>query len=438
MSNPFISIVIPLFNKQEFIRQCLESLVIQTFSDIEIICVDDCSTDDSLAIACEYSKKDKRIRILCHEVNMGELKSRNTGVVAATGQYIVFLDADDELELFACEKLYLTAKQHSADIYGFGTKIVSRDKNTIARSRRLFKVHNGYLYGRDILQKSMVERTTTRYIWDKMYDSKLCKKAYEIMDEYHPVKKLSPVSADVYGFFIIAYFAKTFFGFEEQLYRYHYGRGIMGSEQLNLTQFERYCMSSLFVKSCCVFFDDQGVLGQYSEIIDVYRRDLLSICTATWKNQIAERDKAEALKIMMSYWPHSDLIELFSASWAEISSQKSWDVPFYLLPKGGRLVLYGAGEMGSDYYRQITDSGVCDIALWVDRDYLALQDSGLQVSAPNDIVNAEFDCILIAVLKSEAASSIKQFLMKAINVPENLIIWRTTSESAQFSFSKSR
>ena len=79
--------------------------------------------------------------------------------------------------------------------------------------------------------------------------------------------------------------------------------------------------------------------------------------------------------------------------------------------------------MGKDYYWQITDSGICEIVLWADRNYISLRDTGLPVRNPDEIKKTDYDQVLIALLDEEVVLGIKRFLMKNYRVPDNLIIW---------------
>ena len=100
-----ISVIVPVFNEEEYVAQCLDSVINQSFKDIEIICVDDGSSDGSLDILRDYEEKDYRIRIITQE-NQGLSASRNVALDQSTGDYVFFIDSDDYLELTALEELY--------------------------------------------------------------------------------------------------------------------------------------------------------------------------------------------------------------------------------------------------------------------------------------------------------------------------------------------
>ncbi|HFI0458074.1 TPA: glycosyltransferase family 2 protein [Streptococcus suis] len=112
---PLISVIIPIYNVEKYLERCLDSVVNQTFTNLEIILVNDGTPDGSVAIAEAYQEKDKRIKLI-HQENAGLSEARNTGIVAATGDYIAFLDSDDWLELDAYEYLLQLLVAHDADI----------------------------------------------------------------------------------------------------------------------------------------------------------------------------------------------------------------------------------------------------------------------------------------------------------------------------------
>lgn len=110
-----VSIIVPVYNQQAYIVQCLQSLLAQTLQDIEIICINDGSTDGSLAIIKQFAKTDKRLVIL-DRPNQGTGSARNAGLNAAIGEYVGFVDADDFADADYFEALYTKAKEEQAEI----------------------------------------------------------------------------------------------------------------------------------------------------------------------------------------------------------------------------------------------------------------------------------------------------------------------------------
>ena len=114
-----VSIIIPVYNAEKYLRECLDSLTGQTLPDIEIICVDDGSTDSSPSILEEYKNRDSRIKVL-HQQNQYAGAARNNGIPEASGEYLLFLDADDFFDLTLCEKVYQQGVRCKADVVFFG------------------------------------------------------------------------------------------------------------------------------------------------------------------------------------------------------------------------------------------------------------------------------------------------------------------------------
>lgn len=115
MNRPAISVIIPVYNVEKYLKKCLDTVLSQTFSDIEIICVNDGSKDNSRKILTEYKEKDCRIKIV-DKKNGGLSSARNAGLKIATGEFIVFIDSDDWIEHNMLEKLYNNATSLNTDI----------------------------------------------------------------------------------------------------------------------------------------------------------------------------------------------------------------------------------------------------------------------------------------------------------------------------------
>ena len=120
--NPKVSVVIPVYNVEQYLARCLESVIHQTLKDIEIVCVNDGTKDNSVAIVQEYMKQDERI-VLINKENGGLSSARNAGIKHATGEYLMFLDSDDYLSENACERVYIERLENNADIIIFGSYI---------------------------------------------------------------------------------------------------------------------------------------------------------------------------------------------------------------------------------------------------------------------------------------------------------------------------
>jgi glycosyltransferase involved in cell wall biosynthesis len=141
-----ISIIIPVYNAQEFLRRCLDSIQQQTFGDFEAILINDGSTDNSAAICKEYSDKDERFRII-DQKNMGPSHARNRGIDEATSKYLAFVDSDDYIAPNMLEEFYTAAEASSADLTICGFYHTDGDKNISAHH---FKYAPGVCYGEEL------------------------------------------------------------------------------------------------------------------------------------------------------------------------------------------------------------------------------------------------------------------------------------------------
>ena len=126
MSNlPKVSIVVPVHNAQEYLDESIGSLINQTLKNIEIICVDDASSDNSLEKLQELTLTDGRIKVLHNDVSQSALGARKKGIEAANGEYIMFLDADDFLSVDGCENAYNKIVAENVDILQFSSEVIN-------------------------------------------------------------------------------------------------------------------------------------------------------------------------------------------------------------------------------------------------------------------------------------------------------------------------
>lgn len=158
-----ISVIVPVFNAEKYLKMCLNSLVSQTLKNIEIICIDDGSTDNSLATLDKFKSKDDRIKII-KQKNYGVSMARNNGISEAQGEYIGFVDADDWVDKDFFEKLYNAAQKYNADIATAG--YYRRGK--ILRSKKLnYKKEEKITNPTEKIKAVYIPKWN--YIWNKIY-----------------------------------------------------------------------------------------------------------------------------------------------------------------------------------------------------------------------------------------------------------------------------
>ena len=165
-----VTVVMPVYNAYDYLRPALDSIICQTFTELELICVDDGSTDHSLHILREYQDKDSRVRIIT-QTNAGPSIARNKGLDRARGEFIIFLDADDFVEPTLIEKLYNKAVADNLDIV-ISKYDVYNDKK--ARFEGVIKCDHGEIFdsGETVSKSSHPDeilQCTTTYVWNKLF-----------------------------------------------------------------------------------------------------------------------------------------------------------------------------------------------------------------------------------------------------------------------------
>ena len=131
--NDLITVIVPVFNAEKWINKCIDSLLNQTYKNIEILLVDDKSEDNSLRILEQYAKNNEKIRIIIKETNSGVSDSRNIGIKNSKGKFITFVDADDTIDKDFIKQSYEIALKNNADIVCGGFNLIEENKNSLIR-----------------------------------------------------------------------------------------------------------------------------------------------------------------------------------------------------------------------------------------------------------------------------------------------------------------
>lgn len=170
-ATPKVSVIIPVYNVEQYLRQCLDSILTQTLYEIEIIALNDGSTDNSYNILIEYTKLDKRLKVLSHP-NRGLGPTRNRGIEEASGEYLAFIDSDDFISSDALRILYERAKQDNADIV-VGEVIMCDDIGNYKKTRKsLFNIDSIVIKEQNIeyfYREYYFTRLYSDSAWDKLY-----------------------------------------------------------------------------------------------------------------------------------------------------------------------------------------------------------------------------------------------------------------------------
>ena len=375
-----LSVIVPVYNTEEYIRQCIESIQNQSLENIEILLVDDGSTDRSGEICDEYSRLDSRIRVF-HQKKQGPIASRAFGVAKAQGNYVTFVDSDDFVDRKSFE-LSIPDMEKDIDVISFGIMRYLDEEN---KKSVLNKYEIGIYMKQDILEK-----ICPSMIWDVSretfgLDPSLCTKIMKkvlVRAEYAKLKNTSfHYGEDMAVIYPLLIKAKTL-ALHNEAYYYHRQR--KGNKIAGYFIDEKYFekLYELYKYLLDVFGKNNGLRKQI---------DLFYIHSAQ-------------LGLLKYGLPKQRIRYMF---------------PFDQITKGERIVLYGAGTVGRTYMDQLSKLNYCEVVLWVDKNYSLY--TGSQIKGPEEIIKCDFDKIVVALAKNEMCNVVKRSLL-SLGIAENDIV----------------
>lgn len=383
MKKKALTVIIPLYNQQKYIEQCLKSVLNQNFKDIEVLVIDDGSTDDSFSICNRIAQSDHRVRII-HQENKGLSEARKTGIINCDTEYITFVDADD----FILENAYeyaSEAMEKNVDMIFFE---IARyyDKNNI-------KIEHHVLQDRYYDKKEIEQEIYPRLIWDfkrnvpgiecslcvRVLRKNLLLNAYNIIDD----------------------------------------RSLYYGEDAIITYYSSFLMNSLCVISECYYMHRQRKNSVapyiksdefYSKIFEVY--NLL-------KENLEPIFNIADIKKQLDYW-FMYSVNLKKMIYDDYNYIRDFLFPFNQVEKDSTIVLYGAGEVGKTYYSQIMKLCYCKEIIWVDRnaDYI----NNKNVHNVDEINFHDYDKVVIAIENKKICEQVKKQLISN-NIADDKIVY---------------
>jgi glycosyltransferase involved in cell wall biosynthesis len=226
---PKLSIIIPVYNSADYLRPCLGSVLNQNFSDFELIIVDDGSKDGSREIIEEYAKKDIRIKLIFHEINKGVGPARNSGLAAAKGEFIAFVDSDDWLEKNMYSSLITRQAETDADIvecnvFRHGeTPVPVQEFKNMPSELNLSKDNDAYLL-------AIYNRRAAPYIFNKIYRAALIKKNAITFPNNQSV---GVGGEDLIFLLILSHYIKSYASLNKPNYNYRYLIGSLSHRRID-------------------------------------------------------------------------------------------------------------------------------------------------------------------------------------------------------------
>lgn len=225
MSEPLVSIIVPVFDDETTVAAAIESALAQTMARIEVICVDDCSADGTVRVIDRMQGSDDRVRLLRHDRNRSAFEARRTGILAARAEHILFLDGDDELAPDAAERALAAAESAGADLVGFGVTVVERDgRSGGTYEQRLQPVHRRLDDAEVLTGLFPLGRPAQGQLWRYLFRTQVLRDACALLDGDLALDRVN----DLPLMFLVAALATRYISIEDRLYRYHFGRGGSG------------------------------------------------------------------------------------------------------------------------------------------------------------------------------------------------------------------
>ena len=301
-----ISIVVPVYNVADYLEECIDSLRNQRKGNIEIIFIDDCSTDESLQMLEKASSEDCRIRVIKNNENRGRLYARKCGVMAAEGDYIMFLDGDDFYSEEACEIAYAAIVKYGTDILQFGMNIINAGNAPqfeLDSFVRFAVPYEGEMIRGNVLEACFRDEKYNYNLVNKIYKASLCKKAFEVMDDSYYC-----MAEDMLAYFVLAYFADTYMGISNKLYNYNFAIGVSKPGRLDLDGLDRCCCGADSIAAVKRFLDIQGKFDKYEEVYKRMERRILSDNFDAWYYRLPFEERHKGYKIFERHWGKDKVI----------------------------------------------------------------------------------------------------------------------------------
>lgn len=385
-----VSIIVPVYNVEKYLPVCIESILNQTLKDLEIILIDDGSTDNSARICDEYAARDSRV-VVIHKENGGVVRARNSGLEVAHGEYIGFVDGDDWVGKAMFADLMDTARQEKADIVGLTSYFVNRDGCQTFCQRG---IPSG-LYNKK-------GRTINKLLRNLIY-----------------VEDLSNIA------------------FPDALWNYVFTKDLIWKHQIEVDPKTKraddsLCLYSCLIDACKVVMVDRAYYHyrmRGDSIVHSLDNDYftdISLFYQQLKMKFCQHPASEILmgqlNRYMLYMAVEGINEKFGLGLGLI-------VPYYLPPQkflrqysGKKIALYGAGGVGQSYYRLFQMAESVEIIAWVDRQWEMYRAKGLAVESTSVLTERDYNVILIAVDDVNTAGVIRADLLK-LGIPADKVYY---------------
>lgn len=375
-SNLLVSVIVPLYNAEIYIEKCITSIINQTYKNIEIILVDDGSTDKSGKICDEFAKKDKRIKVI-HKENGGLVSARKAGILCVTGDYVTYVDSDDWIDIDRIERMTEVAIEKSVDLVYAMIKIQYPNGKLQIRP---IGVAEGYYEGEEYTR---------------------------LLDNF----------IDVNNFYVSRLFPS--------LWAFLFRTEIIKKIQLTVPEQIRYnedvaCLFGVMIKSKSMEVLGEG--GYY-----YYRKHQDSMCHTVRQNerknvkQFFDYYKSFSGDLYLSEAINRELLlctyyALFCCDYSALAVGEKYLFPFKEITSGKRIAVYGAGAVGVMIVKYCVEYGFATVIMWVDQAFESYGEYekkyGIQVVSPDNIDSQMFDYLVISLTDYNVATRVEKNMVQ--------------------------
>lgn len=380
-----ITVIVPIYNAESCLLKCVESIRNQTHADLEIILIDDGSTDGSGHLLGQLAKKDARIQVY-HTENKGSVAARKYGLARAEGAYIGFVDADDYIEPEMFAKLLRCLKQNDADFVHTGYVEESEGTRLTVcefeeETAELTDISEKIRFIQKYLLKEAARSLVSPSLVTKLYKAEFIKECFKHLPEEQQ-----------YGEDLLCLWRCILESRRIVLHKsamYHY---VIRNNSLSHMPYDMYMMREIGLWHHLI------KLAEEYKCLETLKKDLYGFLKRRMVSVLLADEKS---RIPIPHYYYRDMERL----------------------KGKRIVLYGAGDVGQDYYAQISRHQSCEIIEWVDSNWRKYRFDDARVTQGSEAVFTCCDIILIAVREEKTAKEIESCL-KNIGVSPKRIAWQ--------------
>lgn len=386
-----ISIIIPVYNVEKYLKKCLDSVLMQTYKNTQIILVDDGSTDCSGKICDEYAAENKNI-ICIHKKNGGLVSARKAGIASAVGKYTICIDSDDFIEKDMLSFLHKKAIENDADVV-FSNMIIENEiygTTSLMKSSIPIGVYDMRIYDNPVYKQFFVDDAglgIMNGICSKLIRTDLYKKYQQMVPEnIHCGEDAACIYPLLTAASVVSVTGGTF---------YHYiKRKDSILNKLHIDYMENWEKLFYFLKNNVHIKDDSiNHLINQNLCVFINNRFIYGI------NRMLQTNNAMIVT----------------------SEKKIWSFPFDLVEKNSRVLIWGAGKVGKSFYKQLENSNYCICTAWCD----TKKTDNPCVKTINEINENQFDCVVIAVASEYTATEITNILIEKFgsNIKKK-IVWK--------------